>query len=308
MSRSFRNEAQYALDVHALTSSQFISESIESALTPLMALRYMLLDDSVLLNLTYVASNFAIMSGVRNVSHHNVTGVSQQQQRLDRLSDVIIGNVSGKSSPYVLSVGLAPLAIVTVVSPLQGNQGAIGHSLLMDPNRISAAVDAILNKDVTVSGPLILVQGGYALIARLPVFIPPSSGFGLNTTLIPGIGKDIVPDRVFWGFCTMNFDFDAFLSSSPLGSSSEEFSLTKPDGTNLSGHNPNLKPSPSPSPSPNSNSNPNERQVDLGKRVKRALLRQRGLGLRSELRSGLRSATQAAQPRQRELGSALGLE
>ena len=81
------------------------------------------------------------------------------------------------------SLQLAPGGVVSQIYPLEGNEAAIGHDLLSDPARRGEALAAIESRELTLAGPFTLVQGGVAMIGRLPVFIPDDSG----------------EDR-FWGF------------------------------------------------------------------------------------------------------------
>ncbi|MFH1154411.1 MAG: PAS domain S-box protein [Pseudomonadota bacterium] len=78
---------------------------------------------------------------------------------------------------------LAPQGIVTRIFPLKGNEKALGHNLLEDPARRTEALKTIKSRELTLAGPFELVQGGVAVIGRLPVF---------------SIGKD--SSDSFWGF------------------------------------------------------------------------------------------------------------
>ena len=81
------------------------------------------------------------------------------------------------------SLQLAPNGVVSQIYPLEGNEEALGHDLLKDPARRVEALAAIESRDLTLAGPFTLIQGGVAVIGRLPIFIV----------------DDIGEDR-FWGF------------------------------------------------------------------------------------------------------------
>ena len=66
---------------------------------------------------------------------------------------------------------LAPKGVVRHIVPLRGNEKAIGHDLFADPKRSAEANKALQTKQLTLAGPLDLVQGGEAIIGRLPVFL-----------------------------------------------------------------------------------------------------------------------------------------
>lgn len=65
---------------------------------------------------------------------------------------------------------IAPFAVVKYKVPLKGNEGAIGHAQLSDPKRINATLKTIRAQKAILDGPLKLMQGGTAVIARYPVF------------------------------------------------------------------------------------------------------------------------------------------
>ncbi|MBI5899830.1 MAG: EAL domain-containing protein [Rhodocyclales bacterium] len=100
--------------------------------------------------------------------------------------------------PGASSLQLAPGGIVRHVVPLQGNEKAIGHNLLLDPVRNKEAFLARVSGRLTLAGPFELVQGGLGAVGRLPVFL--------------GEGR-----RVFWGFTTVLIRFPEVLEEAGLG-------------------------------------------------------------------------------------------
>ncbi|MBF0126272.1 MAG: CHASE domain-containing protein [Magnetococcales bacterium] len=73
----------------------------------------------------------------------------------------------------VRSLQLAPNAVVTHIHPLAGNEAARGHDLLADAQRRDAVVKAIEKKRFIIAGPMDLLQGGRALVGRIPIFLAP---------------------------------------------------------------------------------------------------------------------------------------
>lgn len=116
-----------------------------------------------------------------------------------------------EKSNFVSSLQLAPGGVVTYVTNPERNWKAIGHNLLQDPKRKQGVMDAILKRRTIVDGPLQLIQGGHALIARTPIYIPSQS-----------------PDNktVFWGFATVLIDVDELLNSPIIKRFSDEFLLS----------------------------------------------------------------------------------
>ena len=67
----------------------------------------------------------------------------------------------------------APGMVISLMYPLEGNEGAIGLDYRTHPTQREAALRAVESRQSVIAGPLTLVQGGTAIIAREPVFLPP---------------------------------------------------------------------------------------------------------------------------------------
>lgn len=70
----------------------------------------------------------------------------------------------------VRNISLAPNDIIAYVYPIEGNEKAVGLDFRTVPNQYKTVQIARETKKVFVAGPLELVQGGTALIARYPIF------------------------------------------------------------------------------------------------------------------------------------------
>jgi signal transduction histidine kinase len=107
-----------------------------------------------------------------------------QLDGFDTIADDIISNYGG-----IGNLQLAPNGVVRRIYPLAGNEKAIGHDLLNDPRRRTEALATIESKKLTLAGPFELIQGGVAVIGRLPVFLPDEAGnetfWGFANVLIP---------------------------------------------------------------------------------------------------------------------------
>lgn len=88
--------------------------------------------------------------------------------------------------PDISSLQLAPNGIIKHIVPLSGNEKALGHNLLADEQRNIEARLALQTKTLTLAGPFELLQGGEAVIGRLPVFLDDEakSFWGFTTALI----------------------------------------------------------------------------------------------------------------------------
>jgi len=112
-----------------------------------------------------------------------ILSVNQYKVQTDHFEKIATHLID--AHPAVSSLQYAPGGIVRYVVPLRGNESAIGHNLFEDPKRNKEAYVAIEKRRLTVAGPFELIQGGFALAARLPIFQTKNR-------------KD-----VFWGFSTV---------------------------------------------------------------------------------------------------------
>jgi signal transduction histidine kinase len=99
----------------------------------------------------------------------------------------------------ISSLQLAPDAVVAKIYPLAGNEKAIGHNLLDDPDRRTEVLNAIRTRQLTLAGPFELKQGGVAVVGRLPVFVP-AAGSGER----------------FWGFSIVLMRLTDLINASSL--------------------------------------------------------------------------------------------
>jgi diguanylate cyclase (GGDEF)-like protein/PAS domain S-box-containing protein len=99
----------------------------------------------------------------------------------------------------ISSLQLAPNGVISQVVPLTGNEKAIGHDLLKDRDRNKEAYLALNTRKLTLAGPFNLVQGGVAVIGRLPIFLP-----------------DVTDQETFWGFATALIRIPDLLATSSL--------------------------------------------------------------------------------------------
>lgn len=100
--------------------------------------------------------------------------------------------------PFIFAIQLAPKGIVQHIYPLKGNEGALGHDLLLDENRDDGARKTISNRSITFVGPVKLIQNGkWAIIARKPIFIDHGDneefwGFSISLMLV----EDLVDNQL----------------------------------------------------------------------------------------------------------------
>ena len=97
------------------------------------------------------------------------------------------------STSGIRHVALAPDGVMRYVYPLNGNGAVLGYEPLKDRHsEIREDLERMLaSKEMVISGPTNLVQGGRGLIARQPVYL----------------------NDQFWGIIDLAIDFNALLES-----------------------------------------------------------------------------------------------
>ncbi|QXE88968.1 response regulator [Geomonas subterranea] len=98
--------------------------------------------------------------------------------------------------PGLSALQLVPGGVVTEIFPLQGNEKAIGLNLLDKSHANTEAVEALRHGSLTLAGPFELVQGGLALMGRLPVYLKGAGG-----------------EKRFWGFTAAMIRLESFFEA-----------------------------------------------------------------------------------------------
>ncbi len=101
-------------------------------------------------------------------------------------------------STYVRNVGIAPNDVILKVYPIAGNEAAIGFDFRTRPEQYETVQKARQSQSVYIDGPLELVQGGRALIARYPIF------------------SDAPYNTVYWGTVSVVMNYDPLITESGL--------------------------------------------------------------------------------------------
>ena len=119
------------------------------------------------------------------------TGREQTQGDFELFASGLFAGTAG-----IRNLGIAPDGVMQYLYPLEGNEEAIGHNLLEDdrPGVRDDVLRAIDSKQVVVSGPYELRQGGLGLVARRAVF----------------------RNDAFWGLVTIVLDLPPLLKEAGL--------------------------------------------------------------------------------------------
>ncbi len=148
----------FSLMIVSLITEQFVEKQVqqakESIQHELALVRYSI--EANIFRDTYLADSFASVVALDpKFATNNWKSVSEQFL---------------SKAGFVRNIGVAPNDIISHVYPLEGNEKAIGLDFRTVPNQYRTVQLARDTKKVVIAGPLELVQGGKALIARYPIF------------------------------------------------------------------------------------------------------------------------------------------
>jgi len=113
---------------------------------------------------------------------------------------------------HIRNIGLAPDNIIQFIYPLAGNERALGMDYRNNEQQWPSVERAIAAGNTIVAGPVELVQGGQALIARTPIFIQDRSQIN------PGLPK-------YWGLTAVVIDISSFFGAAGIQNTNSEWNL-----------------------------------------------------------------------------------
>lgn len=150
----------------------------------------------------YITSTYAAriqhIIGVILQSTYTLEALVKQEKGTVSRFDAVAGDIF-RLYPGLYNVALAPGGVIRQIFPPEPNRAAVGHDLLHDPARMEEARAARDTGRLTVAGPFDLIQGGRAVVGRLPVFWEDSAG-----------------KPFFWGFVCTSFRFPEALAPAQL--------------------------------------------------------------------------------------------
>ncbi len=150
-------------------------------------------------------SYFALLEGVHGfVQAENNSPINHVESTFSDLAAVFDEGASG-----IRNFSIAPNGLQTYVYPREGNEIVLGHDLLHDERpEVRADVErAIETREIALSGPYELRQGGLGLVARQAVYL----------------------DDEFWGLVAMVVDVPPILASAGLSNDNEHLIFTLED-------------------------------------------------------------------------------
>ncbi|NOU53004.1 response regulator [Pseudoalteromonas sp. JBTF-M23] len=107
-----------------------------------------------------------------------------QEEQLTQASFERIAEPLFRSSGVLRNIGAAPDMVLQFIYPLEGNEKALGLNYLSHPTQGAEAIEARDSGKIVLTGPLELLQGGQALIARVPVTDKKTEFWGLLSVVI----------------------------------------------------------------------------------------------------------------------------
>jgi PAS domain S-box-containing protein len=146
----------------------------------------------------------ARLEGVVNINLslvHGLTAVIESRPEIDQAGFAAIADGLVSERYALRNIGAAPGMVLSLMYPLAGNEAALGLDYRSHPQQREAALRARDSGRTVIAGPVDLQQGGVAIIARKPVFLPP---------LLPG------GEKPFWGLVSAAIDVETLYQQAGL--------------------------------------------------------------------------------------------
>lgn len=109
---------------------------------------------------------------------HGLSAVIAAHPDMDQAGFAAIARNLVNERHALRNIGAAPNMVLTLMYPLAGNEAALGLDYRTHPVQRAAALRARDSGLPVIAGPLPLQQGGMAIIAREPVFLPSTEADG----------------------------------------------------------------------------------------------------------------------------------
>lgn len=141
---------------------------------------------------------------------------TQKLQQLEQRVGLLLQNYS-----LFRHVAIAPDLVIRYVFPLAGNEAVLGVDYRNLPDQLSAINKTLQLGKPVVAGPVNLLQGGRALVVRVPVVLPDQRNWGVIAAIMPlellldkvrllslqtdyylglsGLDGEDQPQQLFWG-------------------------------------------------------------------------------------------------------------
>ncbi|WP_295407142.1 ATP-binding protein [uncultured Thiocystis sp.] len=148
---------------------------------------------SVLTTLSTLRARIEGMVNANLLMVHGLTAVISANPDIDQNEFARIARGLVDKRHALRNIAGAPDMVISLMYPLAGNEGAMGLNYRTHPTQAPAALRVVETGQPVLAGPLPLLQGGMGIVAREPVFIPPTDAGGRPR---------------FWGLVSSIFDVD----------------------------------------------------------------------------------------------------
>lgn len=151
---------------------------------------------------------------------HSIESYVHARERItgNEFRDFVESLLHNMGKDHLRSLQIAQGTTIKHVYPEQDNDGVLGLDLLTIKGQAETVRRTIAGKQMVLAGPLKLIQGGTAVVARKPIFI--------------GEGEI----QKYWGLATVIINWETLLRESGISSSSGlEIALRGKDGLGESG-------------------------------------------------------------------------
>ncbi|EKO3497266.1 sensor domain-containing diguanylate cyclase [Vibrio fluvialis] len=192
--------------IEALNNHQiaYIRDGLQSHAREELSLIRFRLEASILSDI-YVANSLSTLVTLRPDS---------KVRDWNRLANHIL-----REGKHLKVIGLAPNDVISYIFPYDENKAAMGLDYRTVPSQWASIVKARTAKQIFIAGPVNLVQGGRALIVRIPIFTDPPM------------------NQEYWGVCSIVLDWESLFLASGIESFvySYDFAIRGIDSTGMNG-------------------------------------------------------------------------
>lgn len=129
-------------------------------------------------------------------------GISEK--RFAAMAEALIGG-----GGVIRHLALAPGNVVRYVFPVEGNQPAVGFAYETRPDQWASIERMMKERAIVIAGPVLLVQGGRAVIARTPIYT-----------------HDLRASHRYWGLISTVVDFPALLERAHVSQAESQLALS----------------------------------------------------------------------------------
>lgn len=117
----------------------------------------------------------------------------------------------------MVSIAAAPDMVITLIDPMEGNQGALGLDYRKTKNQFPAIQRMMRAGNELITGPIDLAQGGIGLILRAPVYLR-----GPHGIIVKDTGSE---ELKFWGIVSLVLDYEQFIEQAGIAKAAQKYDL-----------------------------------------------------------------------------------